>query len=93
MKSYRSSSQIMADVLYIIGDNGRGGVGITKLCHKSNLPHGRLKKMINLLTTSELTNKIEYDGKNTFVLTPKGKDYLENYKRFASVAETFGLDI
>ena len=93
MKPYRSTQQIMADVLYVIGDNGQGGVGITKLCHKSNLPHGRLTKLINLLTTSELTNKIEYDGKNTFVLTPKGREYLENYKRFAAVANTFGLEM
>ena len=50
-------------------------------------------KLINLLTTSELTNKIEYDGKNTFVLTPKGREYLENYKRFAEVANTFGLEM
>ena len=38
-------------------------------------------------------NKIEFDGKNVFVITPKGKQYLESYKRFSDLAGSFGLDL
>jgi len=38
-------------------------------------------------------NKIEYDGKNVFVITPKGKQYLESYKNFSNLAGSFGLEI
>ena len=35
----------------------------------------------------------EYDGKHVFVITPKGTQYLEQYKKFANVAESFGLEM
>ena len=38
-------------------------------------------------------NKIEFDGKNTFVITPKGRQYLESYVNFSSIAESFGLEL
>jgi len=45
------------------------------------------------LTGAGLVNKIEYDGRNVFVITSKGKQYLEQYKKFADVAESFGLEM
>ena len=93
MNNYRNTQQIMADVLVVISDSDRSGIGVTKLCSKSNLSHGRLKKLVNRLTSSGLTNTIEYDGKNTFVLTEKGKLYLDEYKRFSDFAESFGVEM
>ena len=48
---------------------------------------------INKLTQSNLVNKIESDGKITFVITEKGRVYLGEYKKFSSIAETFGLEL
>jgi len=45
------------------------------------------------LTGSGLINKIEFDGKNTFVITQKGRHYLESYQKFSNFAESFGLEI
>jgi len=45
------------------------------------------------LTGSGLINKIEFDGKNTFVITQKGRNYLESYEKFSNFAESFGLEI
>ena len=42
---------------------------------------------------SGLINKIQYDGKNTFVITEKGKAYLEEYQKFSNLASSFGLDM
>jgi len=45
------------------------------------------------LTGSGLINQIKFDGKNTFVITEKGKLFLEEYKKFHEFASAFGLEI
>ena len=92
-KNYRHHPQILADVLLITQDANRNGLGITKLCTKSNISHGRLRSLLTTLTGSGLVNQIEYDGKNTFVITEKGKLFLEEYKKFHEFASSFGLEI
>ena len=87
---YRTTQQILVDVLTVTTE---GHVPITSLCHKSNLSHGRLKSYLGSLTSSGLMNEIEYDGKNTFIITGKGKLYLEEYKRFSDIADSFGLEL
>jgi len=45
------------------------------------------------LTGAGIINKIEFDGKNTFVITSKGRQYLDTYVNFSSIAESFGLEL
>ena len=90
---YRTSMQIVADMLYATEQSGQEGIKTTSLLTKANLSHSRLEKFISNLTGAGLMNKIEYDGKNVFVITPKGKQYLESYKRFSDLAGSFGLEI
>jgi len=85
--------QIVADMLYATEQSGQEGIKTTSLLTKANLSHSRLEKFISNLTGAGLMNKIEYDGKNVFIITPKGKQYLESYKRFSDLAGSFGLDI
>ena len=92
-KIYRSHQQIVSDVLTITQDANRSGIAITVLCQKANQSHSRLRNLLTKLTSSGLVNKIEYDGKNVFVITPKGRQYLEQYKRFSDVADSFGLEM
>ena len=93
MVVYRSSMQIVADLLIATDQCGQEGIKTTTLLTKANLSHSRLSKFIENLTGAGLINKIEYDGKNVFVITPRGRQYLESYKQFADIAETFGLEI
>ena len=93
MVTYRNSTQIVADLLTTTEQSGQEGIKTTRLLSKANLPHSRLTKFIENLTGAGLINKIEYDGKNTFVITPKGRQYLESYEKFANFAESFGLDL
>ena len=90
---YRTSMQIVADMLYATEQSGQEGIKTTSLLTKANLSHSRLEKFISNLTGAGLMNKIEYDGKNVFIITPKGKQYLESYKNFADLAGSFGLEI
>jgi len=91
--TYRKSTQIVADLLNATEQSGQEGIRTTHLLAKANLPHSRLIKLVENLTGSGLINKIEFDGKNTFVITQKGRQYLESYEKFANFAESFGLEI
>ena len=93
MVTYRNSTQIVADLLTTTEQSGQEGIKTTRLLSKANLSHSRLTKFIENLTGAGLINKIEYDGKNTFVITPKGRQYLESYEKFSDFAESFGLDL
>ena len=93
MASYRTSIQIIGDLLTATEYSGQEGIKTTALITKANLPHSRLSKFLSNLTGSGLINKIEFDGKHTFVITPKGRQYLETYVKFTNVAESFGLDL
>ncbi len=93
MVTYRNSTQIVADLLAATEQSGQEGIRTTRLLSKANLPHSRLTKFVENLTGAGLINKIEYDGKNTFVITPKGRQYLESYEKFSDFAESFGLDL
>lgn len=85
--------QIVADLLTATEQYGQEGIKTTSLLTKANLSHSRLAKFLENLTGAGLINKVEYDGKNTFILTTKGRQYLESYKKFASIAESFGLEL
>ncbi len=85
--------QIVADLLTATEQSGQEGIKTTTLLTRANLSHSRLSKFIENLTGAELINKIEFDGKNTFVITPKGRQYLDSYKKFSSIAESFGLEL
>ncbi len=93
MVTYRNSTQIVADLLTTTEQSGQEGIKTTRLLSKANLPHSRLTKFIENLTGAGLINKIEYDGKNTFVITPKGRQYIESYEKFSDFSESFGLEL
>jgi predicted transcriptional regulator len=90
---YRNSYQITEDILDTVAYSGMEGVSITPLIRKSNLSHKRMIGFINKLTQSNLVNKIEVKGKYTFIITEKGRVYLNEYKKFSTIAENFGLEL
>ena len=90
---YRNSYQITEDILDTVSHSGLQGIPITPLIRKSNLSHKRMVGFINKLTQSNLVNKIETNGKTTFIITEKGRVYLGEYKKFSTIAETFGLEL
>ena len=77
----------MGDIL----DNTLCQINSTKLLRKSNLPHSRFKVFMRKLTSNDLINKIECDGKNIFIITEKGRLYLEEFKKFQHILDSFGL--
>lgn len=90
---YRSSIQIMADVLQQAKESGVEGTKPTALLSRANLSHSRFKDLIDKLTSVGLMNGITYDGKKTYVITEKGTLYLEEYRKFDEMAKSFGLEM
>ena len=93
MTHYRNSTQIVCDLLVATKECGREGIKPTALLSKSNLNHGRMQTFLSTLTGSGLVNQIKFDGKNTFIITPKGQLFLEEYQRFSDMAEAYGLEM
>lgn len=91
--AYRTTMQIVADLLSVTEESGQHGIKTTSLLTKANISHSRLAKFIENLTGADLINEIKYDGKHTYVITLKGKQYLESYQKFSSIAESFGLNL
>jgi len=89
----RNNIQIMGDLLSATEYEGSIGIKITTLIRKGNLSHSRFKLFIKNMTGSGLINKIEFDGHSTFVITDKGRMYLEKYKQFQNLTDSFGLEI
>ena len=83
----------MTTVLDSMNDAGINGLTVTQIIQKSNLSHSRLQKLVCNLSSSGLVNKIQYEKKQTFVITEKGRLLLEEYKKFSDLAETFGLEM
>ena len=83
--------QIVADVLTVTEQTGQEGIKTTSLLTKANLSHSRLEKFVKNLTGAGLINRIEFDGKHTFVITEKGRQYLESYQKFSDLAGSFEI--
>ena len=93
MTKYRNNQQIIESILCATKDVGITGIPVTKLMQSSNLSYTRLGKFLDKLTSSGLMNSIEYDGKNTFIITEKGRMYLQEYQKFLQITQSFGLDL
>jgi predicted transcriptional regulator len=90
---YRNSMQIMTDVLLQTSQYGLDGANKSNLIQKANLSHSRLKQFLNNLINSGLINDIVYHNHQTFVITPKGLKFLEEYRNFVELAGSFGLEL
>ena len=89
----RSKQQITEDILETVMNSGQEGISITPLLRQSNLPFSRATWFINKLTQNSLINKIDIKEKNVFIITERGRVYLEEYKKWNDISQSFGLDL
>ncbi len=90
---YRKSNQVIQTILEATQEKGRDGIKVTTLMNRSNLPHTRLKKILNNLIGNNLVVKFVVKDKQSFVITEKGIQYLAQYKKFVDMAGSFGLEL
>ena len=83
----------MYTVLENVDYAGVEGLAVTQIIRKSNLSHSRLNQFLNNLIGSGLINDIVYENHQTFVITPKGIQFLDKYRAFQELAGSFGLEL
>ena len=93
MTFYRNSLQIMTDVLSHASEFGQNGANKSNLMQKANLSHSRLNGFLKNLIGSGLINSIIYENHQTYVLTPKGINFLHEYQKFVELSGAFGLEL
>ena len=91
---YRNKQQINQTILDTVLISGTNGISITPLLRQSNLPFGRATGFINKLVQNNLMNEVNVDkNKKVFIITERGKMFLEEYKKWDTISQSFGLDL
>lgn len=79
MGSYRNRLDIIADILRVVGSNGRAKK--TQIMYGANLSYTVLTKYLTEVQNACL---IKLEGsKRCYVLTDKGKKFLQHYKEYS----------
>ena len=86
----RSRLDIIHDILFAIVDKG-GKIKPTHLLYKSNLSHKALDGYLTELKEKELIAE-EIDKKKMYIITDKGRDFINKFKGFRDFIDSFGLD-
>ena len=77
MGNYRGRLDIIAEILHLAGQNAKK----TQIMYKANLSY---KVLIKYLTEVSEASLIDFeDEKQCYMLTTKGREFLEAYKEYA----------
>ena len=90
MKQKRSQLEIIHDMLSTVQQKG-GRIKPTHLLYKSNLSYKMMQEYVDVLKERGLIAEEEQKGKKLYALTPKGLQFLFEYKRIAEFTDAFGL--
>jgi predicted transcriptional regulator len=91
-KEYRSKAGIKTDILRVI-KRERGRCGPTRILYGANLSHDRLMKYLNHLKELELIEEVKENDKTFYVLTDKGREFLNEFSHIERFAEAFGITL
>ncbi len=93
MAKKRGKLQIIHDILSAIRDKG-GSIKPTHLLYKSNLSHQMMNDYLSDLIEKQLIEEQSAGKKKSkeYVLSSRGYEYLQEYKKVLSFVENFGLE-
>jgi len=83
----RTTIDIYADILEVV--KRHGGYGrVTRISYGVGMPVDRLKKYLNHLKKLGLIGCMQDDDSTTFILTPRGQEFLDTYWKMRGYLET-----
>jgi predicted transcriptional regulator len=88
---YRSRCRIYADILKAIQECEQAK--ITYLLHKANLSHERLVNHLARMTTLGLIDRMNDGESGYYLITPKGKKYLMEFRKVEEFGDAFGVEV
>ena len=82
MGSYRSQLDIIADILRVVSQDAKK----TQIMYQANLSYRVLQRYLRRVTEASLVDF--EDEANCYVLTSKGEEFLEAYKKYSKTNKT-----
>ena len=90
-QQYRSEMGIMGDILDVPADGGRGGVIVSAISRKANLSHYAVLDKCEKLVEAGLVESVKNDRNRVFLITEKGLQFFQEFKRFQGLVESMNL--
>jgi len=90
-QQYRSEMGIMGDILDVTMDGGREGVIISAISRKANLSHYAVLDKCAKLVTAGLVDSVKNDRNRLFMITEKGLEFFQEFRRFQDLVESMNL--
>jgi len=88
---YRTHVRIIADILNLA--YCAEGTSITNIVRNANISYNRLKGILDTLIERGLLIIEKKDESNRYIISERGKEFLQVYSRFYDMAESFGLKL
>ena len=90
-QQYRSEMGIMGDILDVTMDGGRGGVIVSAISRKANLSHYAVLDKCEKLITAGLVDSVKNERNRLFMITEKGLEFFQEFRRFQDLVESMNL--
>ena len=82
---------ILVDILKIVYRKGK--TKPTHILYGANLSHVRLKKYLDVLLTQGFIEMTHESSHTFYVITPKGQNFLREFKKVQELSDAFGVPI
>jgi len=90
-QQYRSEMGIMGDILDVTAEGGRNGVIVSAISRRANLSHYAVLDKCEKLVSAGLVESVKNDRNRVFLLTTKGLEFFQEFKRFQNLVESMNL--
>ena len=88
----RSKIAICVDILKLIQRKG-GVVKPTHILYGANLSHKRMNMYLDILLEQAFIEQGMLGGRKAYRLTPKGRAFIKEFKKFQEMTEAFGINL
>jgi predicted transcriptional regulator len=90
-QQYRSEMGIMGDILDVTMQGGRNGVIVSAISRRANLSHYAVLDKCEKLVTAGLVESVRSDRNRVFMITEKGLQFFQEFRRFQNLVESMNL--
>ncbi len=90
-QQYRSEMGIMGDILDVTMDGGREGVIVSAISRRANLSHYAVLDKCEKLITAGLVDSVKNERNRLFMITEKGLEFFQEFRRFQDLVESMNL--
>jgi predicted transcriptional regulator len=88
----RTRADILFDILRIVQQN-QGKSKTTKILYGANLSYVRLKKHLDYLIQNQFLERTQANGSTLFIITEKGLNFIQEFRKVKRFSEAFGISI